>query len=112
MMRDPDAEACRQVWLSVLSQVMRDLFAPSGNNEPVYRGATGRALLRREAESWIGSRDFYRVCALAGLDGTKVEARVRARLAEQAAGDFDFSTVDPWQQAGKRFRGARVWEAA
>lgn len=32
----------------------------------------------REAQAWIGSRDFFMVCALAGLDGAAVLDRWRA----------------------------------
>lgn len=102
-----EAEACRRVWLAVLAAAMRDIFAPSK-----WRGGNGNrdngsgTLAQYQAEQWIGSSDFHRVCALAGLDGTKVEARVRRRMAERDAGAFDFAAVDPWKAPAHRARKA------
>lgn len=102
MHRSQEAEACRQVWLAVLAQAVRDIFAPSAFNTRSDRRAEEKLLVQHKAEQWIGSRDFHRTCALAGLDGTKVEARLRRRMAERDAGGFDFAAVDPWKQAGRR----------
>lgn len=99
-----EIEPYRCVWRAVLAAAMRDIFAPSK-----WRGHGSGAsadLIRHQAEQWIGSADFHRVCALAGLDGTKVEARVRRRIAEREAGTFNFADVDPWKVPSHRARQA------
>lgn len=79
------AQTCRHLWAAVLVQAMRDIFTPI--NAEAYEVARYR-MQNRQAIAWLGSRDFHQVCALAGLDGTAVEARVRRRLAQVTAGTW------------------------
>jgi hypothetical protein len=61
---DPgDADACQQLWCAALLTCIRsavgllpDDVNGSGHSRPV-------------GSSWIGSRDFHTMCALAGVDG-------------------------------------------
>lgn len=76
------AEPCRQIWLGVILQAARDMIINGENT-------TDRRLARFQAECWLGSRDFYTVCSLAGLDASKVEARLRDYLSQKAKGQLD-----------------------
>jgi hypothetical protein len=77
------ARAARQLWLSVLVQACRDIFRTAASKYGCDLAE------HRAAIAWIGSRDFHRVCALAGMDGAATAARLKRRLAEQDAGTFD-----------------------
>jgi len=56
-MASHEAEACRQLWVSVLLIAVRDLV-----------GSDPNGLVSKQARSWIGTRDFREVCGLAGFD--------------------------------------------
>ncbi len=100
------ARACRQMWAAVLVQAMRDIFTPS----KAERWEVARKRLEHDqALSWLGSADFHKVCALAGLDGSAVEARVRRRLAQVAARTWcpdEVMSTRPNISRGNRLRGA------
>lgn len=67
---DPvDAQACRALWCAVLA-AMWDLAT-----RPGYRDSPAEV---EGAQAWFGSRDFYTVCSLAGIDGGAALARYRA----------------------------------
>ena len=51
--------ACRALWIGVLNQQFELLARPSSADKDHEI---------RQARLWFGSRDFYMVCALAGLD--------------------------------------------
>lgn len=76
---------CRQqqLWQGVLLQALRDMFGTARSEKGCT--ASQGSLARR----WVGSRDFHMVCALAGFDGRRVEARLRRRLADHDRGLFD-----------------------
>lgn len=67
------AQDCRALWQSVLAEQWRAAFQP-------YDSRVGQ-LLREQAASWFGSRDFHLVCALAGFDGPAVYERFRVKWA-------------------------------
>ncbi len=83
-----EAAICRQLWVNVLTRAMTDIFAPVTSMD--------RRRERDEAIAWIGTTDFYRVCAYALLDGTRVAAQVKRRLAQQETGEFDFTEIAPY----------------
>ena len=71
--RDPgDADACRRLWSRALLECIRDTVRESGDRSS-YLGAT------QTGRGWIGSRDFYEMCVLAGVEGAAVAERL-ARL--------------------------------
>lgn len=86
MQRHPlafEAIACRQIWIGVLLQACRDMLFL----RPRSDGISGPKQAEIDAaRAWVGSRDFHKVCALAGLDGTSVEAALKRRLAEKEQG--------------------------
>lgn len=73
--------ACRQLWVSILTDQWNAIF---GGHIGV--GADQR---RREAMSWFTSRDFACVCTLAGVDPAYVTKRFRRELALPVSGDSD-----------------------
>jgi len=75
------------LWQCVLAQALRDVFWVSRGKHGVDYGG------HQDAVYWIGSPDFHAVCALAGLDGASVEARIMGRLDAQDRGEFDPRTV-------------------
>lgn len=72
-----EARACRALWCAVIQEQLRLalLRRPS---------ALDRAYEIRAARGWFGSRDFYQVCALAGLDGGWVLRGVGENLTAKA----------------------------
>lgn len=68
------AEAARALWITVLHIALDE----AAGRLRTYHEPEKRERALREAEGWIGSRDFHMVCALAGLDGAAVLARFRA----------------------------------
>jgi hypothetical protein len=100
-----EAAPYRHIWVGVLSQAVRDIFRTAVSKYGCDE------LDHKAALSWIGSRDFHKVCALAGLDGTAVEAKLRRRLTEAAAGRFDPAAILQ-QRAGVRRPGGQHGPAA
>jgi hypothetical protein len=85
-----EAEACRQLWVAVLAIGAQDVLAP---NPP---GITDRGNARRAqgaASAWLGSRDFRKVCNLAGVPPEHALARIEARRAALAAGAVTWAQV-------------------
>ena len=78
-----EAQGSLRLWQSVIGQALRDIFRTAKSRDGCSDGE------HRAALAWIGARDFHKVCALAGLDGTAVEQAVRRRLREREAGTFD-----------------------
>ena len=78
--RDPgDVSACRKLWASVLLACIRDVVQDLQGSEGFDQKRVPVA-----SSSWIGSRDFHEVCALAGVDGVAVADRL-ARLGDDRA---------------------------
>lgn len=81
--------ACRALWQSVLLSCIRAAFEEvtdylrlsKSRLAPVKHEKTTAELFQ---STWIGTRDFHMVCALAGLDGSAVQSRLR-RIASDAA---------------------------
>lgn len=90
----------QHLWLGVLLQAMRDAFRTSRSE----KGCCTTEHL--ETLRWIGSRDFHMVCAMAGLNGVRVEQQLRRRLADWQSGAFDPATVI------SRFGGAAMHKTA
>ncbi|MCB5199037.1 hypothetical protein LGQ03_07275 [Loktanella sp. TSTF-M6] len=59
-------KGCRALWASALLALIRDAFSTPTFNQTQTLGKI------RATSSWIGSRDFHMVCALAGLDSVAV----------------------------------------
>ena len=76
-----DPEGLRGLWASVLLRAWEDSI------ELRWCGTYGVAQRAHDsADAWFGTRDFYAVCALAGLDGAAVYERwKRARAAGEVA---------------------------
>lgn len=98
------AIACRQLWLAVLVQMVRDLLLNAHSAGDKLQTMQNR----HEARRWIGSSDFHHVCALAGLDGTKVQARMRRHLADLDAGRFDPALLGITARGGASHHKARI----
>lgn len=78
------AERCRQVWCSVVLQAAVDILAvPTKIGSAVARPSQFE---HGQAVGWLGSRDFRKVCELAGLEPGIVEQGLRRRLAEVESG--------------------------
>lgn len=64
------ARSCRQLWLGVLAVAWADSFdyprAGDGSSPSL------RERNVRRARNWFGSRDFFEVCEMVGLDGQAV----------------------------------------
>lgn len=70
---DPaDAQACRALWSDVLMTCI------AGSIHDRFGGGLVTGTYGRVEAAWLDSRDFYAVCALAGLDGVAVRDRVAA----------------------------------
>lgn len=69
-----EAEPCRALWLRCLSQ-----HWDAALGEPDYGVSVG------EARRWIGTADFFTVCALCDLDGQAVLERYQALMGGQGA---------------------------
>ncbi len=93
-MGDPAAaQACRHVWINVVLQAARDLFPdPQRKPSTETRHAKRNAIA---AEHWLGSRDFHKICSLAGLDGSRVETALRNRLQDYYCGRFNRGLFRP-----------------
>jgi len=67
-----DPKACKSLWAAVLAQQEVLALRPtrSMRDREVYH-----------ARQWFGSRDFFTVCDLAGLDGAAMLDRFRAEMA-------------------------------
>lgn len=72
--QDIDPRACRALWCAVVSEQFRLAVSPNTVDRPVEISAARR---------WFGTRDFFMVCALAGVDGAWVLWGVRHHLALQ-----------------------------
>lgn len=69
--QDIDPRACRAVWCAVIDAQFSLAVDPKLADRP-HEVASARR--------WFGSRDFFMVCALAGLDGNWVLRGVRRQL--------------------------------
>ena len=69
-------ESCRALWCAVISEHWGLATAPRAGDRPHEIHAARR---------WFGSRDFFAVCALAGVDGAWVLEGYRAWEAQYAA---------------------------
>ena len=56
------AEGQRALWCAVLFRALSDATAPD------YGCSSDERAARASARSWIGCRDFYEVCRLAGME--------------------------------------------
>ena len=85
-MGDPiGAARCRQVWCNVVLQAAADILTVP-KIEPGFSAYRPSTVEHWQAVSWLGSRDFRLVCALAGLEPSAVEQGLRRRLAEVVSG--------------------------
>ena len=75
--------ACTRLWQAVLGQALRDIFRTAVSKYGCDE------LDRRAAIAWVGTSDFHRVCALAGVDGPSAAQAIARRLEQQLRGDFD-----------------------
>jgi hypothetical protein len=73
-----DAAACRALWASVLAESLRDAARSVAGLSRLPQGVPAGA------ESWVDSRDFHMVAALAGFDGVALADRLRPVLADPA----------------------------
>jgi hypothetical protein len=80
-----DLRACRQLWCEVMLIMWRDVFPerPVAAYHNIVSNGPPSGAVHRTALLWFGSRDFHMVCALAGLDGSAVLDRFRARCLER-----------------------------
>jgi hypothetical protein len=80
---------CRALWLAVLHLGLTNALGYGVSTLPERgasdRRAKGRAL--RDAQDWIGSRDFVLVCDLAGVNAGSVMRAYRAEVARMARGE-------------------------
>lgn len=87
-----DEKTCRDLWCAVLLHACENAMSPKPKRPK--RGKQNdkrwRALLQAYAKrvrewgedrSWIGTRDFAKVCYLAGMNHTAVAERVREKMA-------------------------------
>lgn len=54
----------QELWQSVILRAVTDAAGLLGGDPP-----TSKKRLQSQAQTWFGSRDFFTVCELAGLDG-------------------------------------------
>jgi len=66
-----DAYACQALWCAVIEAQYDLALTPKWRDK--------RADILR-ARSWFGSRDFFMVCALAGLDGDWLLSGIRLQF--------------------------------
>ena len=66
--------AMRRLWVACLARNWDWSFDAKGYVAP---SRVDRRALIKECRVWFGSRDFYTVCALAGLEGSAVLERWR-----------------------------------
>jgi hypothetical protein len=71
-----DIEAYRALWGHVLIRAIADALWPSPRGN--HSGGSGRttALEQHRAKRWFGTRDFYIVCTLAGMNPLFIRHRV------------------------------------
>ncbi|WP_416368597.1 hypothetical protein [Tritonibacter mobilis] len=69
-------QSCRALWCAVVGEQLSLALAPKRVDRE-YEVAAARR--------WFGSRDFYTVCSLIGLNGEWVNAAVRTKIAEAEA---------------------------
>ena len=67
-------DACRALWCAVISELWMVATAPRAADRPHEI---------RAARRWFGSRDFYAVCALAGVDGAWVLQGFRSAAGQE-----------------------------
>lgn len=79
-LRTVQGRACQNLWVAVLVQAMRDLFLTASENA---------TLNRQRARTWVKTRDFHMVCALAGLDGEYIARQLERRAAQIGTGMAD-----------------------
>lgn len=100
---DPeDIRACQALWGCVLAACLQGALADLIGRRERGNFITGEG---RIPSGWIGSRDFHAICALAGLYGPAVEARIRAIQVTGAAGLEDMHRA--LGQVGNHRRKAR-----
>lgn len=74
-----DYRACRELWAASLLHCLRAALGLESYNDSYLGKGTMVGI------GWIGSRDFHMVCALAGLDGSAVEYRLKTVAEDPAA---------------------------
>lgn len=74
--------ACRALWGAVLRTCLLDVLRGAPACDDSARVET--------RDGWIGSRDFFTVCALAGVDGTAVIRALEAARADGTLPDLIF----------------------
>ncbi|MBC7154576.1 MAG: hypothetical protein H5U19_08195 [Rhodobacteraceae bacterium] len=67
-----DPRACRDLWCAVLMEQIELALSPKRADRKSEISA---------ARGWLGSRDFFTICALANVDGAFVLWGVRRQLA-------------------------------
>ncbi|MGL5735051.1 MAG: hypothetical protein ACRCYS_09320 [Beijerinckiaceae bacterium] len=95
-----DAVGCRALWQSVLLEQVRlalTVGAAGGEGGFGYSNPADQA----RARSWIGTRDFHMVCALAGLEGDAVLQALQGLLVQARAQE---ALRDAALAAGRGFR--------
>lgn len=74
---DKSAESCRQVWVNVILQALRDIAGVWGTDG----SQSGQTLAQQQALNWVrSSRHFDVVAELAGLDPVRTRKKILAAV--------------------------------
>jgi len=68
----------QQLWASVLALGITDATGHVGGTSGGSRYSGTRSTLEEQAKSWIGTKDFYETCYLAGFDPHAIRERWEA----------------------------------
>ena len=68
----------QQLWASVLALGITDATGHVGGESGGAKHSKTRETLREQARSWIGSKDYYETCYLAGFDPHAIRERWEA----------------------------------
>ena len=66
------AVSCRALWCAVLANAWIEALYPSTRSRPVEV---------QQSRNWFGSPDFFQVCALAGVEPSRVLMKFSAAIA-------------------------------
>lgn len=95
-----DARACKELFGEVLLVGLRDVL--TGEFSAARAKLAGKC---RVSDSWVGTRDFHTVCALAGIDGLALAQRLanpaqRAEMAKRLLDPRSIRYVRPAKAGG------------
>lgn len=63
-----NADPCRALWGMALIRALADAVTPNPIRQSHQSGSRVCTMAQREAQDWIGGRDFRVICGLAGLE--------------------------------------------